>query len=387
MDITVHLRQPSGNTFPVITKARKTVRQFKEQDVAVLLEKCWEDIMLLMGHEEMKGQKQLHSYGVRDGSTLDILLRLRGGEDNTVVDAKVFNIVLPVPKVVVEEEVVSDDGSEDETYEHLTVLDYIYGCEIDKDDVITDAMQLYASSSCDLFDNPKTIMVKEFRGRNLFSIEIDKYDRILAKYVKKEIANRLQFLAKQNGSSVFITVDDFLLNGLGDDDVVSTDVELLLRLRGGVKTIRTGALVSAKCRVIDCVKTVEDNIASYVKALPASTSEAVLTEHLAKMLQNRPDDFDYIQKQLETSGAGSWEVKFKHIALRFFDGMEVEKMADDFKNVKISSECVLTNVIESIAWNYAEKGKLYELSALISKMDAMKTVAKSKVSTGDTHMG
>ena len=45
--------------------------------------------MLLMGHEQMRPQKQLHTYGVRDGSTIDILLRLRGGDDNTMVDAKV----------------------------------------------------------------------------------------------------------------------------------------------------------------------------------------------------------------------------------------------------------------------------------------------------------
>ena len=89
-----------------------------------------------------------------------------------------------------------DDQSYVEHYKHLGVMNYIYGCEIDKDDVITDAMALYASSFCDMFDNPKTIMVKEFRGRNLFSIKIDKYDTIRAKYVKKEIANRLQFLGK-----------------------------------------------------------------------------------------------------------------------------------------------------------------------------------------------
>ena len=130
-----------------------------------------------------------------------------------------------------------DDQSYVEHYKHLGVMKYIYGCEIDKDDVITDAMALYASSFCDMFDNPKTIMVrimvKEFSGRNLFSIKIDKYDTIRAKYVKKEIANRLQFLAKQKGSSIYITEDDFLLNGLGDDDRVCDDVELLLRLRGG----------------------------------------------------------------------------------------------------------------------------------------------------------
>ena len=237
-DITVHLRQPSGNTFPVITKASKTVRQFKEQDVAELLHKSWDDIMLLMGHEQMKLQKQLHTYGVRDGSTIDILLRIRGGDDNTMVDAKVFNIVPPLPIDKAGEEEASCEEEEDdhsfvEHYKHLGVMDYIYGCEIDKDDVITDAMALYASSFCDMFDNPKTIMVKEFRGRSLFSIEIDKYDTISAKNVKKEIANRLQFLAKQKGSSIYITEDDFMLNGLGDNDRVCDDVELLLRLRGG----------------------------------------------------------------------------------------------------------------------------------------------------------
>ena len=239
-DITVHLRQPSGNTFPVVTQAIKTVRQFKEQDVARLMERNWDDIMLLMGHEQMRAQKQLHSYGIRDGSTIDILVRLRGGEDNTMVDAKVFNIVLPLPKLDEEALGEDDDDDEDAYLEHfktLGVLDYIlYGCEIDKDDVLTDAMQLYQSSFGDLLDNPKTVMVREFRGRNLFGIEIDKNDAILVKTVKEEIANRLRFLAKTNGSTISFTEDDFMLNGLGDNDYLSPStsaVELLLRLRGG----------------------------------------------------------------------------------------------------------------------------------------------------------
>eukprot|EP00438_Fugacium_kawagutii_P006856 Skav200840 [mRNA] locus=scaffold2392:97612:98361:+ [translate_table: standard] len=77
-------------------------------------------------------------------------------------------------------------------------------------------------------------MVKEFRGRNLFGIEIG--DGITTRLLKKEIANRLQFLAKQKGGTCLIGEGDFLLNGLGDNDIIppsALSVELLLRLRGG----------------------------------------------------------------------------------------------------------------------------------------------------------
>eukprot|EP00438_Fugacium_kawagutii_P027084 Skav228135 [mRNA] locus=scaffold3237:7780:10507:- [translate_table: standard] len=200
MDITVHMRQPSGNTFPVVTKSIKSVKQFKEQDLVGLVDADVAGLRLILNTEEMRPLKKLHTYGIGEGSTIDLVISLRGGGDNTMVDAKVFKIVQPLPK----------------------------------DDFITDAMQLYQSSLCDLLDNPKTIMVKEFRGRNLFGIEIG--DGITAKLAKKEIALRLQFLAKQKGGSCLIGESDFLLNGLGDNDIIppsSSSVELLLRLRGG----------------------------------------------------------------------------------------------------------------------------------------------------------
>ena len=271
---------------------------FGNQVVAELLHKSWDDIMLLMGHEQMKLQKQLHTYGVRDGSTIDIILRLRGGDDNTMVDAKVFNIVLPLP---IDKVGVSCEEEVDEHYKPLGVLDYIYGCEIDKDDVITDAMALYASSFCDMFDNPKTIGVKEFRGRGLFSVEIDKYDKISAKNVKKEIANRF----------LYITEDDFLLNGLGDNDRVCDDVELLLRLRGGAKGAKViKTVLKGNVRDLSCVgawdRSTFESIINQSQKLTTLKMEDVKAVFASLSIETLQEMEAYLTKKGHNECQGTW---------------------------------------------------------------------------------
>eukprot|EP00435_Cladocopium_sp_Y103_P027291 s4353_g6.t1 len=405
--IKVWLLRPNGEKFDITAQADFTVAKLKRSiDSVYGFMDCFQRLIsndaISGAPVEMKNNKRLYSYNIQNDGD-EIFFVMTGGNQ--------------IPTPVADEEPVVNEG---EGYDATPLpMASLSSADEDDDEAGTpwmsddDVPPLPAPNPEDM----AVVSVKDFTNKEhvrfFGKVDVSQTLSAFLDYIltfEDLTEEQVETLRFSNERGIPYDSNITIRQAMASDGFSCFYIKVK-GLLGGVKTIRTGAQlkveknrkkieernklwaetsakVSAKCRVIDCVKTVEENIASYVKALPASTNEAVLTEHLVNLLKKRPVDFDYILNHLETSGAGSWEVKLKHIALRFFDGMEVEKMGDDLKNVKISAECVLTNAIETIALNYAEKGKLFEMSDLVSKMEAMKSVATAgATSAGDANMG
>eukprot|EP00438_Fugacium_kawagutii_P019353 Skav210197 [mRNA] locus=scaffold1264:67103:68563:+ [translate_table: standard] len=116
--ITIHVRRPSGQTHAIQTKASKTVKQFKLQDLLPSMNIDLRDYTLVSGLDVMLNRRRLFAYGVVDGFTIDLVLTNRNIVESSTDTEQDF-VVMALDGQAMADDAIDSEVAEDDGMEHF----------------------------------------------------------------------------------------------------------------------------------------------------------------------------------------------------------------------------------------------------------------------------
>lgn len=270
-EVQVNLRFPSGNCYQVQTSVGKTIKQFRMED---LTKHATVDVKLVYETQVMLNRRRLFSYGIVDGSTIDIVV-----QNTNVIETSEEEPEALQPPTIPDNQSECGGSSLDDSGD-----DYIYSFEADIGDDLSVRRDV---------EGCQKVLLKTKTGSHSITLFVMPSDLV------SDLVNEVSDITElQKGSYVLIGAVsgerwgfDRSISSLGYDNFTAF-IQLTLSGGGKRKEPTGGVNTESKGTKLDKIEHAKDNLRTAIMkaqmATGADTSgyHQTLTDMFEQLLEN-----------------------------------------------------------------------------------------------------